>query len=132
MDIVPGRLRRVSTPGARAGFWRGRWNVPSKVPTHNPHPSNRADSRRPYDRIRRDRMAKAFYHTSRWLRIRRLKLAMVPYCERCMQDDRLTRATVVHHLHELADHPELSVDLDNLRSLCASCHSKWHAGPREE
>jgi 5-methylcytosine-specific restriction protein A len=105
-----------------------RFLMPSRVPTFNPHPSVRPESRKLYDRTRRDREAKAFYHTTRWLRTRRIKLAMVPYCERCMQDDRLTPATVVHHLQELADHPELAVDLDNLQSLCASCHSKWHAG----
>jgi 5-methylcytosine-specific restriction protein A len=103
-----------------------RFLMPSRVPTYNPHPSTRPESRRRYDRTQRDRMAKAFYHTSRWLRIRRLKLAMVPYCEECMQDDRLTPATVVHHIHELTDHPELAVDLDNLQSLCASCHGRIH------
>ena len=80
--------------------------MPSRVPSYNPHPSIRPESRKRYDRTRRDTGAKAFYHTAPLAAIRRIKLAMVPYCERCMQDDQLTAATDVHHVQELADHPE--------------------------
>lgn len=38
----------------------------------------------------------------------------------------LNRATCVHHIKELEDYPELSLDSDNLVSLCDRCHNERH------
>ena len=33
---------------------------------------------------------------------------------------------VVHHIKELADHPEYALDSDNLETLCVECHNEIH------
>ncbi|TFI93091.1 HNH endonuclease [Carnobacterium divergens] len=32
----------------------------------------------------------------------------------------------VDHIKELAEYPELALDIDNLRTLCKDCHNKRH------
>ena len=100
-----------------------------KVPTHGARPMG--DRRREYDRTRRDRIAKAFYHTQAWLKLRLIKLADVPYCESCHARGELTPASHVHHVVEIKDDWSRRLDMDNLRSLCHSCHSQAHMRRRE-
>ncbi|MCY8126047.1 HNH endonuclease [Bacillus spizizenii] len=33
---------------------------------------------------------------------------------------------MVHHIEEYADNPDRGLDMDNLVSLCNSCHNKRH------
>jgi 5-methylcytosine-specific restriction enzyme A len=56
-----------------------------------------------------------------------MKLNRDPACQECLKHDRLVAATHVHHIVELTDDWDKALDLDNLRSLCASCHSRLHA-----
>ena len=35
-------------------------------------------------------------------------------------------ADMVHHIKSREDHPELSLTLSNLESLCNACHNKEH------
>ncbi len=64
----------------------------------------------------------AFYVLRPWRNLRAYKLTINPFCERC-PPDLLTIATEVHHIKEVKTHPELSLELDNLESLCKPCHS---------
>lgn len=69
--------------------------------------------------------SQGFYHTSAWRRIRVQALQRDHYlCQACLKNNRFTKATEVHHIKELEDHPELALDLDNLQSLCWDCHEK--------
>jgi 5-methylcytosine-specific restriction protein A len=86
----------------------------------------RRQRHRDYDRYRRDPIARAFYHTAAWQRLRAMKLAETPYCEDCMQRDCLVQADHVHHVVELRDDWDLRLDVTNLRSLCHPCHSRHH------
>lgn len=61
---------------------------------------------------------------SRWHRTRAVKLAATPLCEDCHDRDELCGATEVDHIDGLGPHGPRGHDLDNLRSLCKSCHSK--------
>lgn len=36
------------------------------------------------------------------------------------------RATMVHHIKPIKEHPELALSLDNLMSLCDQCHDEMH------
>ena len=71
-------------------------------------------------------------HTSRWLSLRRWKLERQPLCETCMEEDRLTPATEVHHVVPAetamtsAEMEGLMYDPHNLRSLCHACHIRAH------
>lgn len=64
-----------------------------------------------------------FYHTSAWRRIRRLALQRDRYLCQLQTSSRCTkRATEVHHVLPLEDHPELGLELSNLVSCCWFCH----------
>ena len=42
------------------------------------------------------------------------------------EDRKVRRATEVHHIQELKEHPELALDDDNLIGLCHTCHDIRH------
>ena len=84
---------------------------------------------RDYDRRRRDREAKRFYDSVAWKRVRRLKLATAPLCERCQSRGLTVVADQVHHKQELRDRPDLALDVANLESLCRCCHNAARRDP---
>ncbi|MEC0248899.1 HNH endonuclease signature motif containing protein [Paenibacillus chitinolyticus] len=68
-----------------------------------------------------------FYKTAAWLKCREVALIRDNYlCQPCFKDGRLVSAEIVHHIKELERYPELGLTLDNLESVCASCHNKLH------
>ena len=69
----------------------------------------------------------AFYSSTEWKRKRAAILARDNYqCQICRRYGKLKQATEVHHKKHLDAFPELSLDNDNLISLCHACHSKQH------
>lgn len=63
------------------------------------------------------------YRTARWAKLRDYKRAIQPLCERCLAEDIVTEATVVHH--KGGGHKgdiEKFFDLDILESLCKMHH----------
>jgi 5-methylcytosine-specific restriction protein A len=67
-------------------------------------------------------MAKWPYNTTRWKRLRSLKLSQNPLCEYCPPD--LERpSTQVDHRKAIADGGD-PWDMKNLASCCQSCHSQ--------
>ena len=84
-----------------------------------------------------------FYHTKEWKRVRAVALARDDgFCRDCLDRMQLEagfkpkRATMVHHVIPRTERPDLALDLDNLRSLCATCHERHHperrAGPKRK
>ena len=79
---------------------------------------------------RKERMK--IYNSARWRELRRLKLNKDPLCEICKRDGMVTPATDVHHKQSFMDYQDsetrkvMAFSLDNLMSLCDSCHSKLH------
>jgi 5-methylcytosine-specific restriction protein A len=84
-----------------------------------------------------------FYHSLEWKRVRAAALMRDGgMCQDCM--DRLRqgvgirprRAVLVHHVIPRSERPDLELDLNNLRALCATCHEANHPerrqGPRKE
>lgn len=74
-----------------------------------------------------------FYHTAAWKRIRQAALMRDGgMCQACMERLRAgtgfrpRRATMVHHVIPISERPDLALELDNLRSLCAACHAAEH------
>ena len=78
---------------------------------------------RHYDRFTRGYDQHERYGSA-WRRIRDRHIALHPLCERCKEQGRYVRATLVHHIKEIADGG--THDEDNLMSLCVSCHERIH------
>ncbi len=75
-----------------------------------------------YNTRHRDRETARFYSTDRWRKLRAAKLARNPLCEECQRQGKATPATMVDHIIPIRFGGK-SLDMDNLQSLCWSCHS---------
>lgn len=68
-----------------------------------------------------------FYNEKYW---RRLSHKIIKEerneCRQCREAHRLTRATLVHHIKPLREHPELAYERSNLMPLCHDCHERIH------
>ena len=78
-----------------------------------------------YSRTKRDlKTHKEVYNTRRWRKVRELALKRDSgLCQMCLKGGRITKADVVDHIVEIKD-GGAAYDLDNLQSLCQSCHNK--------
>ena len=70
--------------------------------------------------------------STRWARVRRLKLASDPVCELCRAEGRTTAAEQVHHKQGALERPDLFFVLENLVSVCTTCHAQIEAGVRKD
>lgn len=75
--------------------------------------------------------ADPFYHSGPWLRIRELALSRDRHlCQECMRrvragmQSRPRHATMVHHIKPRREYPDLELVLENLESLCNTCHER--------
>lgn len=72
-----------------------------------------------------------FYNSTAWIKLR-LKVLQRDHneCVWCKAAGRVTTrenaVLEIDHIQELEYHPELALDLDNLRTLCKDCHNKRH------
>ena len=70
-----------------------------------------------------------FYHSTQWIKTRKAKLMEQPLCEVCLAQGRMTKADMVHHhKYELREPGgwEHRLSLDNLQSICYTCHNGIH------
>ena len=74
-----------------------------------------------------------FYHSAAWKHVRAVALMRDGgMCQDCMDRMRAgtgvrpRRATLVHHIIPRSERPDLELDPDNLRALCAECHELEH------
>lgn len=75
----------------------------------------------------------AFYDSSGWRTLRRIKLKRDPLCEYCAQkkEPKYVHARVVDHYLPRVLWPELSLHPPNLKSCCETCHQKKRAIERQ-
>ncbi len=78
--------------------------------------------------------ASAIRNSTRWRKVRLLKLSQDPLCEdphgdHARRNDTAT-GSQVHHIQGLATHPELAFVWSNLMSVCTKCHAKLEAQAR--
>ncbi|BAM46340.1 HNH endonuclease [Amphibacillus xylanus] len=82
---------------------------------------------------------KKFYASGGWLWLREKALERDNYeCQECKRNGLVTIDSKkvegkkkeivlnVHHIKEIETHPDLALELDNLETLCVSCHNKIH------
>lgn len=74
-----------------------------------------------------------FYGSDAWHRARQLALqrdgGMCQECMRRYRDGLIRkphRADMVHHIIPREQRPDLALDLNNLESLCNTCHNRAH------
>ena len=84
---------------------------------------HRIEERRKYDKYERSPdINKKYSHA--WRRIRDRYAAAHPLCEMCLKAGRLTPVQEVHHILPVSQGGTHA--MDNLMSLCQSCHTKIH------
>lgn len=71
-----------------------------------------------------------FYGGPKWQRERKAYKQTHPFCERCLTKGLYVPADLVHHKEYLDDSkamdPKVSLNFDNLESLCYRCHNIEH------
>ena len=78
-----------------------------------------------YEKYLRGYDAHARYD-SRWVKVRNIYIKSHPFCEECIKENKFTKATIVHHIIPVSVDENKKYDLENLESVCASCHKKIH------
>lgn len=72
--------------------------------------------------------------STRWQRVRRMKLGRDPLCEDPFGDHARQGITVgasqVHHIEGVSKRPDLAFDLTNLMSICTKCHARIESHER--
>lgn len=71
-----------------------------------------------------------FYKSNPWKKCRAAYISEHPLCERCLKKGLAIPAEHVHHIIELNESnykdPMISLNPDNLESLCFECHREEH------
>lgn len=76
------------------------------------------------ERFKRGRFNK-FYWSKDWKKLRETALIRDNYlCQDCLKNEKITKATDVHHKIKIKDDYSKRNDIDNLISLCKDCHKK--------
>lgn len=65
-----------------------------------------------------------FYTSKEWRALREYILANEPFCRKCKVEGYLKSATCVDHIRDIADEPELRLEISNCQPLCKECHSR--------
>lgn len=79
--------------------------------------------------------AEKFYKSKQWQRCQHTVMERDSFlCQDCLKHGIITPATEVHHIKWLTpdniNDPSVSLNPDNLISLCHDCHMKRHAGKK--
>ena len=96
--------------------------------TNNPRgycDRHRGAGDRAYKNARTDTAEQKLYTSTRWRKLRELKLQENPLCEVCERESRITPACIVHHKTEVKAGGD-PFAWANLEAVCASCHRRLH------
>lgn len=112
-------------PGCRNLIRDGRFCIKHQ----NENQKQRRERDQYYDEHVRNQKAKTFYKSRAWQAARRRALIRDNYlCQDCLKECRITQADTVHHRVEISKDWSRRLDINNLVSLCASCHNARHGG----
>src|SRR5699024_7948679 len=91
------------------------------------HEENAGEYMRNYNKYVRDPKIDSFYKSRQWQQVRALAYERDNgLCQQCKSNGQLVQADVVHHIVEVKIDWTRRLDIDNLESLCHSCHNKIH------
>ncbi len=81
-----------------------------------------------YNSYRRNSKETKFYNSKAWIELKEYVLSKQNYlCQDCLEKGIITTSNLeVHHIIPIKENFNLSLDEDNLRVLCRSCHKKAH------
>ena len=101
--------------------------MPLLKPKKNKQPKQNSLSNNEENRKERAK----FYGSTKWRKLRLNYIMYNPLCEQCLQDNRTTPATQVHHKDSFMNYSgwmrtEMFFNQDNLMALCEECHGKIH------
>lgn len=72
----------------------------------------------------------SFYKSKEWTACRQSYLSLHPLCELCLEKGIITPAKIVHHKIHLNEEnykdPTISLNHENLQSVCQECHNNIH------
>ena len=98
-----------------------------------PNQKKRWDNKRKRNRTDKEKLRVKLYNNSKWKKLRLGYLISHPLCEKCLENDKVTSATDVHHINSpfdegLTEEERLGrlCDPNNLMALCKECHGKLH------
>lgn len=91
-----------------------------------PPPLSDKERRREYQKTR-DPSRQEFYRSTLWRDFRAAILAERPLCVVCEKAGRVTAATVLDHIQEVADRPDLALDPANVQPMCLHHHQSKSA-----
>lgn len=67
------------------------------------------------------------YNTKRWKSLRLVVLNRdYELCQECKRRGTISKGNTVHHIVEAREDLTLFWDIDNLETICPSCHNKEH------
>ena len=78
------------------------------------------------------------YNTQTWRNIRKAYLMEHPLCERCLEHNKTTASSEVHHKYEISngsntlEMKDIGFDYNNLMALCEECHQEIHKKNRKK
>lgn len=116
----------VRSYSGRTGFY---YRIAQPVPSRIAYHQIRAPKAVLHDAAEQER---DWYSSRAWRACRAAFLAANPLCARCLIEDRLTAATIAHHVQERLQRPDLAFDHDNLEALCSPCHTTHHKSRPKE
>lgn len=83
---------------------------------------HRKERNRQYKRDRQDKETQKIYTSTRWRKIREIKLKKNPLCQDCQDEGVIKVADVVDHITPIKQGGAVW-SMDNLRSLCVRHHN---------
>ena len=92
-----------------------------------------ADIYRKLQKFIKDDTLIKFYKLGVWKKIRRVRIELDNFeCQECKRNGKVGKPDMVHHIKTVKEYPRFALQLNNLETLCNSCHNKEHPEKLEQ
>ena len=95
--------------------------------------ASRRESYKIYNEKYRDRVAQTFYNSKAWRRVRTAVKERAGGVDEYVKETegRLERGEIAHHIEEISERPELSLEMENIIYVSEATHNKIHAAYKQ-